>query len=102
MGKDRKRPGWIFWTTVALVIILIGYPLSFGPTCWMASRSSASTNVHMLPLIYWPIGRAKEKSDFARDVIMGYARIGMKRKVLVGLPIGRLGSNDYHIFQKDP
>ena len=29
MGDDRKQPGVAFWTTVTVVIVLVGYPLSF-------------------------------------------------------------------------
>jgi hypothetical protein len=29
--KDRKKPGAAFWAAVALVAVLVGYPLSFGP-----------------------------------------------------------------------
>lgn len=30
---DRKKPGVAFWATVGLVVMLVGYPLSFGPAC---------------------------------------------------------------------
>ena len=33
---DRKKPGVAFWATVGLVVVLVGYPLSFGPACWLA------------------------------------------------------------------
>jgi hypothetical protein len=33
---DRKKPAVAFWATVALVVVLVGYPLSFGPACWLA------------------------------------------------------------------
>jgi hypothetical protein len=32
---DRKKPGVAFWATVALVVVLVAYPLSFGPACWI-------------------------------------------------------------------
>ena len=32
---DRKKPGVAFWTTVALVVVLIIYPLSIGPVLWL-------------------------------------------------------------------
>jgi hypothetical protein len=35
---DRKKPGVAFWATVALVVVLVGYPLSFGPACWLMYR----------------------------------------------------------------
>jgi hypothetical protein len=39
MSDDRNKPGVAFWATVALVVVLVGYPLSFGPVCWLSSRS---------------------------------------------------------------
>jgi hypothetical protein len=32
---DRKKPGVAFWATVVVVVVLLAYPLSFGPACWM-------------------------------------------------------------------
>ncbi len=31
MSEERKKPGMAFWATVAVVVLLFGYPLSFGP-----------------------------------------------------------------------
>ena len=33
-----KNPGWAFWTTVVVAAVLIGYPLSLGPACWMTAQ----------------------------------------------------------------
>ena len=35
---DRKKPTAGFWITVALVAVLVGYPLSFGPVTWLYSE----------------------------------------------------------------
>lgn len=35
---DRKKPGVACWASVVLVVVLLGYPLSFGPACWISSR----------------------------------------------------------------
>jgi hypothetical protein len=35
MTSPRKHPTAGFWITLALVAVLVGYPLSFGPACWM-------------------------------------------------------------------
>ena len=32
---DRKHPSAGFWITVALVVVLVGYPLSTGPVNWL-------------------------------------------------------------------
>ncbi len=37
MTTDHKHPTAAFWLTVALVVVLVGYPLSFGPACWISS-----------------------------------------------------------------
>ncbi len=36
--SDRKKPGVAFWATVALLVVLVWYPLSFGPACAVAMR----------------------------------------------------------------
>jgi hypothetical protein len=38
MKPSRKHPSAAFWATVALVTVLVAYPLSFGPACWISSR----------------------------------------------------------------
>ena len=35
MSEDRKKPGVAFWATAVLVVVLVGYPLSFGPIFWL-------------------------------------------------------------------
>ena len=36
MKRSGKRPGVAFWATVVVVVLLVAYPLSFGPACWLA------------------------------------------------------------------
>jgi hypothetical protein len=38
MTVPRKKPGVAFWATVVLISLLVIYPLSFGPACWIAGR----------------------------------------------------------------
>jgi hypothetical protein len=52
MTADRKKPGVAFWATVVLVVAL-AYPLSFGPACWLASRTGIG--IKALRTIYRPI-----------------------------------------------
>jgi hypothetical protein len=35
---DRKKPGVAFWASVVVTAVLIGYPLSFGPACWLCGN----------------------------------------------------------------
>jgi hypothetical protein len=53
MSNDRKKPTAGFWITVALAVVLVGYPLSFGPACWVMGRSIPvfPTAYAYLPLI---------------------------------------------------
>ena len=30
----NKQPSAVFWTTVVVVVVLVAYPVSFGPVCW--------------------------------------------------------------------
>ena len=32
---NRKKPGVVFWATVALVVVVL-YIASFGPVCWLS------------------------------------------------------------------
>ena len=35
---DPKKPGMAFWATVVVVVVLVAYPLSFGPACWILTH----------------------------------------------------------------
>ncbi len=37
MSEERMKPGWVFWTVIALVLT-VAYPLSFGPVVWLVDR----------------------------------------------------------------
>jgi len=50
---DCKKLGLAFWATVGLVVVFVGYPLSFGPACWISSRTNIGINT--LPSIYYPL-----------------------------------------------
>jgi hypothetical protein len=53
MTSDRKHPSAAFWITVALVVVLVGYPVSFGPACWIAERNW--TYVPIAICVYGPL-----------------------------------------------
>lgn len=38
MTEPRTKPGVAFWATVAVLVALLAYPLSFGPACWLVSH----------------------------------------------------------------
>jgi hypothetical protein len=38
MNSNRRKPGVAFCATVVLVVVLVGYPLSYGPFFWLFRR----------------------------------------------------------------
>jgi hypothetical protein len=37
--QSAKKPGVGFWATVAVVVVLMGYPLSWGPVTWITLKT---------------------------------------------------------------
>jgi len=52
---SRNKPGVAFWATIALAAVLVGYPLSFGPACWISSRTGVGAEI--VTAIYRPLIR---------------------------------------------
>src|SRR5580704_8634282 len=75
MTTDRKKPGVAFWATVVVVVALVGYPLSFGPACWLADR-----NAFLVPavgMVYKPPVRAAIFGpEPIKTVLLQYAELG--------------------------
>ena len=42
---QNKKPTAGFWITVALLAVLLLYPLSLGPACWLSSQFMAGSSV---------------------------------------------------------
>ena len=57
MTSDRKHPTAAFWITVALVVVMAGYPLSIGPVQWLVGHGFVPIRiVPTLTRLYSPIG----------------------------------------------
>jgi len=74
MTSDRKRPTDGFWIAVALVAVLVGYPLSFGPACWIHSRTKVAGRA--IWVAYYPVAWAANQNHAIDDGFLWYARIG--------------------------
>jgi hypothetical protein len=64
---------------VALIAVLVGYPLSFGPACWVCSRvRESSFLLDVAGFFYSPILRAWWHSDprIIGNVIAWYSNFG--------------------------
>ena len=51
---SRKKPGVAFWATVVVVVVLVAYPLSFGPAMWFTVRSGDSVR-YACGVVYAPM-----------------------------------------------
>lgn len=50
--SEQKKPGFGFWATVVATVLVL-YPLSFGPACWIVSRYVGMSEV--LSIVYRPL-----------------------------------------------
>jgi hypothetical protein len=80
MTDDRKKPGWAFWTTVAVVVVLVGYPLSFGPACWIVAWANENAGAGFVNGFYRPViwthNRSFQRSGRLHKVISWYSLAG--------------------------
>ena len=75
MSEDRKRAGAGFWITVALVAAAVGYPLSFGPACWVSSRLQPSGRI--VSAVYRPVILAwRDGPDVVAALITRFVKFG--------------------------
>jgi hypothetical protein len=52
---DRKKPGVAFWATVALGMVLVGYPLAVAALGYSNGRWAASPGIHATRWILAPV-----------------------------------------------
>jgi hypothetical protein len=71
---DSKKPGVAFWATVGLVVVLVGYPLSCGPACWVVNQKwCPSQLIDVFVWVWWPIGWLQNYGPQPiRDIIVWY------------------------------
>jgi len=93
--KDSKHPSASLWVTVLLVAAHVLYSLSFGPACWITSRTKDFT----LPDLYIPVGWVMSRCPRpAKTAIEAYGRLGMARGAEVRIPIGRKSPMGFKYF----
>ena len=73
MVSSRKKPSAAFWITVALVAVLVGYPLSIGPAYRIFEAfGEPAWAKGALAIIYVPIWWAAEYSPAILRLIFSY------------------------------
>src|SRR5262245_57352865 len=71
---DRKKPGVAFWSTVLVAVVLL-YPISFGPACWITSRTVIGAPA--VSLAYRPMMWAWEVNPkYVGAFLAWYAQVG--------------------------
>jgi hypothetical protein len=56
LSTGPKKPGAAFWATVVVAVLLIAYPLSMGPACWIVNQEwCPSAGQDAYPFVYLPI-----------------------------------------------
>ena len=80
-----KKPGVAFWAMVVVVAVLVAYPLSFGPACWINRRTGIGGPV--LATIYRPVSgrlwyhesthyQPPRHEKLIGQILVGYAEVG--------------------------
>ena len=59
---------------MALVVVLVGYPLSIGPACWISSRTN--TGAAVVSKVYRPLTWGMSKSEFTAIAVSWYSELG--------------------------
>ncbi len=65
------------WIVFAILAAMVLYPLSFGPACWLVSRTGAPSGERWVQSIYAPVSGAwKRCPEPVQSLISGYATLG--------------------------
>jgi len=72
---DRKKPGTAFWATVAVVVALIGYPLSLGPAVWLTARGYFRDSA--VQSFYMPVLWSVAQAEVLEDAVVWWGSLGV-------------------------
>ncbi len=82
---DRKKPGVAFWVTVVVVVVL--YPLSFGPITGYMNRQQDWSKLAVQA--YWPLGwLATTGPGVIRKPLAWYLWLFAEGRETPGVPVG--------------
>jgi hypothetical protein len=104
----NRRERWAKWTAVGLVVVLLAYPLSFGPVCWLNSQPVTTKNPSPMPklrhpplamIIYIPLGRLASSNTVIGHAVLWWAAYGLEPGRTTPIPtsfsdIGELSYSD--------
>jgi hypothetical protein len=76
----REKPGVGLWAAVVVIAVLVGYPLSIGPACWVKDRYSPESKF-MLGDAYRPIiWTADRCPEFVKAGLRWYLSVGLRER----------------------
>ena len=91
MTIDRKKPGVAFWATVLVVVVLVAYPLTFGPACWLTHRGYVNSTTS--GRLYRPIlGLCVQKQTRLSAALRWYALLDTSAHDYMDTPDGVMDS----------
>ncbi len=70
---QKKKPTAGLWITIALIVVLVGYPLSIGPALYVATRRpNPEAAIEIVWPVYRPLGALAEHFPRLRDLMHSY------------------------------
>ena len=72
---DRKHPSAALWITVALLAVLVGYPLSIGPAIWLTARDYFREST--VQSFYMPVLWSAAQAELLEDGLVWWGTLGV-------------------------
>jgi hypothetical protein len=96
----NRRERWAKWTAVGLVVLLLAYPLSFGPVCWLNSQP-VTEKLRTPPramIIYVPLCRLASSNTVMGQALMWWVSFGLGGERSVKLPTTVSGLDEWRYY----
>ena len=78
VNRQKKKLPARFWIKAGLVAVVVGYPLGFGPGCWLHYWTGAGR--FAMAVVYRPLCFAWEEYPDLGTPVLYYARLGVRSK----------------------
>jgi hypothetical protein len=106
----NRRERWAKWTAVGLVLaVVIIYPLSIGPACWIVAKPIPAqigiddSDQYRVWIGYWPIGwlsESEKNGSYCEKMLIWYSGLWLPKGSIVLIPGWSDGSR-YLIITRD-
>ncbi len=75
----NRRERWAKWTLAVTLSLPVLYVASFGPTCWISSRTGIGSRA--VAVVYQPMLRLCMRNTYLGDAFLWYAAIGTRNGI---------------------